>query len=126
MFKTRGRGSGEGRNSGAGGISTGKIQMSYFKSKTNIHSKFHANRKNRKVFIIKGICSGGWENSEGRDVIEKKRFGGQGFGWSTLCQTRTSVVKQEDMDSSFPFLSKWEAHIKQLNSLLVQQNKRSI
>jgi len=45
----------------------------------------------------------------------KTRFGGRGFGQPTFWQTCTSVVNHEDMDSLFPFLTKWEAHIIQLN-----------
>ena len=36
------------------------------------------------------------------------------------------TMKIEGMDSLFPFLTNWEAHIIQLNFFLVQQNKKSI
>ena len=47
------------------------------------------------------------------------RFGSRGFGQPTFRQTCTSVVNHEDMDRLFPFLTKWEAHIIQLNFFLV-------
>ena len=49
----------------------------------------------------------------------KTRFGGRGFGRPTFWQTSTSVANHEDMDSLFPFLTIWEAHIIQLNFFLV-------
>ena len=59
-------------------------------------------------------------------VIIITRFGSRIFGRSTFWETCTSVVNHEDMDSIFPFLTKWEAHIIQVNFFLVQQNKRNI
>ena len=67
-----------------------------------------------------------------RSLLNKKKekketsFGSRGLGRSTLRQTCTSVVNHEDMDSSLPLPTKWEAHTPQLNSFPVQQNKRSI
>ena len=57
------------------------------------------------------------------EIIPVTRFGGRGLGRPTFRQTCTSVTNHEDMDSLFPFLTKWEAHIIQLNSFLVQYNK---
>ena len=48
------------------------------------------------------------------------RFGSRGFGRPTFRQTCTSVVNHTDMDSLFPFLTKWEAHKIKLNFFLVQ------
>ena len=43
--------------------------------------------------------------------MTKTRFGSRVFGRSTFWKTCKSVVNYEDMDSSFPVLTKWEAHI---------------
>ena len=51
--------------------------------------------------------------------IIKTRFGSRGFSRPTFRQTCTSGANHEDMDSLFPFLTKWEAHIIQLNFFLV-------
>ena len=59
-----------------------------------------------------------------KSTINKVRS--RGFGRPTFRQTCTSVANHEDMDSLFPFLTKLEAHIIQLNFFLVHQNKRSI
>ena len=52
--------------------------------------------------------------------INTTRFGSRRFGRPTSRQTCTSEANHEDMDSLFPFLTKWEAHKIQLNFFLVQ------
>ena len=58
-------------------------------------------------------------SSHSRSCHITTRFGSRGFGRPTFRQTCTSVVNHEDMESLFPFLTKWEAHIIQLNFFLV-------
>ena len=41
-------------------------------------------------------------------------------GRPTFWKTFTFVVNHEDIGSSFPFLSKWEAHIMKVNFFLAQ------
>ena len=45
------------------------------------------------------------------ELEEKKKFVGWEFGRPTFWQICTSVVNHEDMDSLFPFLTKWEVYI---------------
>ena len=52
--------------------------------------------------------------------LEETRFGSRRFGRLTFRQACISEANHEDMDSLFPFLTKWEAHIIQLNFFLVQ------